>query len=103
MRYNEEHGITPQQIRKAHKAINEGRAVDYLERAFYDQQVSTAAEDPVTHYMDAVQLQKSIEHSRQLMLEASKKLDFMLAAQYRDEMLKLMDILEQKQASADKE
>ena len=101
MRYNEEHGITPQQIRKAHKAINEGVRVDYLDKAFYDQRIDSAAEDPITLGMDEQQLRKSIEHSRQQMLEASKKLDFMLAAQYRDEMLKLMDILEQKEADAE--
>ncbi len=46
--------------------------------------------------MNAEQLRKSIEHSRKLMLEASKRLDFVLAAQYRDEMLKLMEMLEEK-------
>jgi excinuclease ABC subunit B len=44
--------------------------------------------------MNVAQLVKAIEHTRQNMLAASKKLDFILAAQYRDEMLKMQEILE---------
>lgn len=93
MQYNEEHGITPTQIKKAQKAIHEGKTVDYIGKAYIDESFQKAAEDPIVMQMDKEQLQKSIEHTRKLMQKAAKSLDFMLAAQYRDEMLKLEEIL----------
>lgn len=93
MQYNEEHGITPTQIKKAQKAIHEGKTVDYIGKAYIDEPFQKAAEDPIIMQMDKEQLQKSIEHTRKLMQKAAKNLDFMLAAQYRDEMLKLEEIL----------
>lgn len=86
--YNEEHGITPTQIKKAIK----GKKVDYVGKAYIEEDFIKAAEDPVVTAMDKEQLEKSIEHTRKLMQKAAKDMDFMLAAQYRDEMLKLMDI-----------
>ena len=55
-----------------------------------------AAADPVVQYMTKGQLQKSIEQTRKLMQEAAKKLDFIEAAQYRDELLKLEELLKEK-------
>ena len=56
---------------------------------------ATAAEaDPVVNKLDDVQIEKMIERARNQMLEASKKLDFVAAAQYRDEMLKLQDVID---------
>ena len=95
-KYNEEHGITPTQIHKAHKALREGRRVDYVGKAYIEDEVRMAAEDPVVSVMDKEQLQKTIEHTRKLMQKAAKNMDFMLAAQYRDEMLKLMEIEKEK-------
>lgn len=46
--------------------------------------------------MTKSQLQKSIEQTRKLMQEAAKKLDFIEAAQYRDELLKLEELLKEK-------
>ncbi|MCH5176717.1 MAG: excinuclease ABC subunit UvrB [Prevotellaceae bacterium] len=94
--YNTEHGITPTQIRKAVKAIHEGKTVDYVAKAYMDAHSSKAAEDPIVEKMDAAQLSASIEHTRDLMQKAAKRLDFALAAQYRDEMLHLQDLLDQK-------
>ena len=91
--YNEEHGITPTQIKKAQKAIHEGKTVDYIGKAYIDESFQKAAEDPIVKHMDKEQLKKSIEHTRHLMQKAAKSLDFMLAAQYRDEMLKMEEIL----------
>ena len=50
----------------------------------------------VVQYMTKGQLQKSIEQTRKLMQEAAKKLDFIEAAQYRDELLKLEELLKEK-------
>ena len=80
------------QIKKAQTDIREGRHVDYVGKAYVEEMFQKAAEDPVVTHMDAEALEKAIEHSRKLMQEAAKRLDFMLAAQYRDEMLKLEEI-----------
>jgi excinuclease ABC subunit B len=96
MQYNTEHGITPTQIKKTIKNLHEGKRVDYLERAYMDADLNHAAEDtdPIVQKMDNQQLAAAIEHSRTLMQQAAKRLDFALAAQYRDEMLKLQDMLD---------
>ena len=47
-------------------------------------------------YMSKEQLEKSISRTRKLMQEAARKLDFIEAAQYRDELLRLEDMLKQK-------
>ena len=104
LRYNEEHGITPQQIRKAHNlnplasvaASNtpETPAHGATPRAYTEPEPSLmVAADPITQHMSADQLRKSIEHTRRLMQEAAKRLDFLQAAQYRDELLKMEEQL----------
>ncbi len=100
--YNEANGITPKQIQRARNAAlldkvstdsdkpKESKA--YIEP---DASVSIAA-DPIMQYMTKPQMEKSIERTRKLMQEAAKKLDFIQAAQYRDELLKLEDILKER-------
>ena len=52
--------------------------------------------DPIVEYMSAEQLKKSIERTRRQMEKAAEKMEFIEAAQYRDEMFKLMEILKLK-------
>jgi excinuclease ABC subunit B len=52
--------------------------------------------DPIVEYMSAEQLKKSIERTRRLMEKAAEKMEFIEAAQYRDEMFKLQEILKRK-------
>lgn len=98
IRYNMEHGITPQQIRKARTMtdlleiqheIGDKRA--YVETETPSQKVA----DPIIEYMSPKQLKKAIETTRSRMQEAARKLDFTLAAQLRDEMLKMMNKLDE--------
>lgn len=100
--YNEAHGITPQQIKKARNLSvfggNNADADAYLkdQRAYVEPSSPNVAADPVVQYMTKAQMQKSIERTRKLMQEAAKKLEFIEAAQYRDELLKLEDLMVEK-------
>ena len=100
--YNEEHGITPQQIKKAHTtaallgAGEETQADTREPKAYVEPDYASMAADPVVEYMSRPQLEKSIERTRKLMQDAAKKLEFIQAAQYRDELLKLEDLLKEK-------
>ena len=117
LKYNEEHHITPQQIRKgknlnvfatgeengAQKAAEQATAKQKKgqgkapARAYSEATTeSTHAADPIMQYMSRDQLEKSIEATRKLMQEAAKRLDFLEAAQYRDEVLKMEELLKEK-------
>lgn len=106
LKYNEEHGITPQQIQKSIKGTlasvettdkTTGKPGQYNIDAYVEPDAGAFAADPIVKNMSEAELRKSIENTKELMKEAAKNLDFMQAAQYRDEMLRLQDILEKKQ------
>ena len=100
--YNEANGITPQQIKKARNLAVFGNAsseADELlkeKHAYVEPTKPDIAADPVVKYMSKAQMEKSIERTRKLMQEAAKKLEFIEAAQYRDELLKLEDLMKEK-------
>ena len=103
MKYNAEHGITPKQIEKALTAsLAGGDSSDAkeLQRTTFGSQQATAmgafAADPIVERMTRPQLEKSIAETTRLMKEAAKKLDFLQAAQYRDEIIRLQKELELK-------
>lgn len=103
MRYNEEHGITPKQIEKALKLsdlrqITEGEEGSRQKQTAYISPMETGAfaADPIIQHMTRPQLEKSIAETTRLMKEAAKKLDFLQAAQYRDEIIRLQKELELK-------
>ena len=115
LKYNEEHGITPQQI---HKDIKEslmsmmssgGEERTPSNTAIGKQQANAPkkqykpyiepdgysyAADPVVKRMTRKQLEKSIADTTELMKEAAKNLDFLQAAQYRDEIVRLQSLLD---------
>ena len=100
--YNEAHGITPKQIvRSRDNALLEinGKQTGTEKKepkAYTDAPALYTAADPIVEYMSKEQLGKSISRTRKLMQEAAKKLDFIEAAQYRDELLRLEDMLKGK-------
>ena len=99
--YNEANGITPQQIKKARNLSVFGNAKEADEllkerHAYVEPSTQNIAADPVVQYMSKAQMEKSIERTRKLMQEAAKKLEFIEAAQYRDELLKLEDLMKEK-------
>ena len=117
LRYNEEHGIVPQQIRKDIKGslASLSQSADGQPVAAASSSSSTTgtkpkqyqpyiepdtyayAADPIVKRMTKKQLEKSIADTTLLMKEAAKNLDFLQAAQYRDEIVRLQDLLENQQ------
>lgn len=107
--YNEQHGITPQPIVKARTPIigQEKKSTEKVEpkqksskkAVTYDRDFSeteSIAANPVIAYMSETELKKSIEKVRAEMIEAAKNMDFISAAQLRDEMLRMEDLLKDK-------
>ncbi len=117
LRYNEEHGIVPQQIRKDIKGSlaslsqsADGQPVAAASSSssstgtkpkqyqpYIEPDTYAYAADPIVKRMTKKQLEKSIADTTLLMKEAAKNLDFLQAAQYRDEIVRLQDLLENQQ------
>lgn len=120
MAYNTEHHIVPRQITKAiqdgglaamrQQSFDGVKAVGALNKAgaprpyiepgerrylLPDEEPAMVA-DPIVRTMSEAELRKSILHTTALMKEAAKNLDFIQAAQYRDELLRLQELLEKK-------
>ena len=102
LHYNEMHGITPTQIVKTlrQSALHKEDRPDIreLQRSAYSPQSAAIgmAADPIVGRMTRQQLEKSIADTTKLMKAAAKNLDFLQAAQYRDEIIRLQQELELK-------
>lgn len=116
LKYNADHGIVPQQIRKDIKCALSGfmdgaksaenaapfstsqpRTTSTPYRPYIEPEPAAFAADPVVKRMTRKQLEKSIADTTELMKEAAKNLDFLQAAQYRDEIVRLQEELEGKE------
>ena len=116
LKYNADHDITPQQIRKdikgtlsafadaqlhdAQKPVGTGKAVDSKQtpkryQPYIEPEGYAYAADPIVKRMSRKQLEKSIADTTELMKEAAKQLDFLQAAQYRDEIVRLQSLLDE--------
>ena len=104
MQYNAEHHITPQQIVKDIKGALTGNTTTVETTKGYRSQAGGYVEpdavafaaDPIVERMTRQQLEKSIANTTALMKQAAKELDFIQAAQYRDEIARLQEQLELK-------
>ncbi len=97
--YNQKHGIIPKQAIKNSISLvaEKQQSAATLESHAYIEPEPSIAADPVVQYMNRAQLEKAIERTKKQMGEAAKKLDFIEAAQYRDELIKLQDMLTTKE------
>lgn len=101
MKYNENHNIKPQQIKKEikqtlskEKAPTARPTITY--KPYVESEEPAFAADPIIIKMTKEQLEKCIERTTSLMKEAAEQLDFIQAAQYRDEVIRLQKELEEK-------
>lgn len=101
MKYNEDHNIKPQQIKKEikqtlskEKAPTARPTIAY--KPYVESEEPAFAADPIIIKMTKEQLEKCIERTTSLMKEAAEQLDFIQAAQYRDEVIRLQKELEEK-------
>jgi len=99
--YNEEHNITPTTVSKSKDEIRRQSSILDIRAsvdptAYQEPEELSMAADPVVQYMNADQLEKAIQQTEKKMKRAAKDLDFITAAQYRDEMLALKKQLKDK-------
>lgn len=107
LHYNADHNITPRQIVKAiTSALPTSKETEpttsmqktAAQRVYIEPEGASFAADPIVRSMSKEELQKSIANTTALMKQAAKDLDFMQAAQYRDEIIRLQKELEEKEA-----
>ena len=108
LKYNEEHHIIPKQIEKkigstlavSSQANNNGkediRQNSKYKDVYLEPEAGAFAADPIVKRMSKAELEKSIANTTALMKQAAKDLDFIQAAQYRDEIIRLQNQLKEK-------
>ncbi len=94
MAYNDKHGITPQTITRTREEILARKSIlDVREgnkKAYVDREIEPSmAADPVLAFMSRDQVERMLADTERKMKDAAKELDFITAAQYRDEMMAL--------------
>ena len=105
LHYNELHHIVPRQITKDIKRNALGTApveeaapkTSPKYKPYIEEEHVAFAADPIVQTMSREQLEKSIANTTRLMKKAAKELDFIQAAQFRDELLRLQAMLEEKE------
>lgn len=108
LKYNEVHHITPKQIKKQIGSSLASLSVESNDRKdavtqngkypgiYLEPESGAFAADPIVKRMSKAELEKSIANTTALMKQAAKDLDFIQAAQYRDEIIRLQEQLKDK-------
>lgn len=108
LKYNEDHHITPKQIKKQIGSSLASLSVESNDRKdavtqngkypgiYLEPESGAFAADPIVKRMSKAELEKSIANTTALMKQAAKDLDFIQAAQYRDEIIRLQEQLKDK-------
>ena len=91
--YNEEHNITPRTVSKSREEILSQRSILDIRgeqgKAYIEPEEPSLAADPIIQYLDRDKLERMISETENKMKKAAKELDFISAAQYRDELFAL--------------
>ena len=108
LKYNADHHITPKQIVKSISTSlpttktegeigkPESQSLTIQPQAYIEPEDMAMVADPIVIHMTKAQLEKSIANTTELMKQAAKALDFIQAAQYRDEIVRLQQQLDDK-------
>ncbi|MCB0759005.1 MAG: excinuclease ABC subunit UvrB [Flavobacteriales bacterium] len=101
MAYNEEHGITPTQIKRDRTSVMQQTAVIDAgdgsgRKAYVEPEEMSLAADPVMRYMPVEDLEKNAALLETRMKKSAKELDFMTAAQLRDELFAIRKLIDEK-------
>ena len=107
MQYNEAHHIVPKPIEKkigssltmqtgSTETAQQRGKVSATKYAQLNPTGEAFVADPISRNMSKEALKKSIANTTALMKQAAKELDFLQAAQYRDEIVKLESLLNEK-------
>jgi excinuclease ABC subunit B len=91
--YNAKHNITPQQIVKNTQSTLLRSEFTAEPQAYVEKEFPNIAAEPVVKYMTKKDLEKLIAKTKKAMMDAAKKLEFLEAAQFRDELIKLEEML----------
>ncbi len=89
MAYNKEHNITPTTVSKTREQImSKGSILDIRGKktTYVEPDMPSIAEDPIVSYMNKDQMEKLVKQTEDRMKKAAKDLDFITAAQHRDEL-----------------
>ena len=93
MAYNEKHGITPRTVGKTREEILNSKSILDVRgrnpKAYIEPEMPSIAADPIVGYMTRDQIEKTIAETERKMKKAAKDLDFITAAQFRDELFAL--------------
>jgi excinuclease ABC subunit B len=93
MAYNEEHGIIPQTVRRSREEILAKKSILDIrgkqKDAYIEPDEPSLAADPIMEYLSKDKIELMIENTERKMRKAAKELDFISAAQYRDELFAL--------------
>ena len=93
MEYNEKHGITPTTVAKTREEIlSQSSILDIRgkkSKAYLEPEEPSLAADPIIGYMTRDQIERMVSETETKMKKAAKDLDFITAAQYRDELFAL--------------
>jgi excinuclease ABC subunit B len=99
MQYNEENNITPRTVSKSKEEILSQKSILDIrgpKEAYVEPEEPSLAADPLVAYMNKEQIEKLIEATDKKMKKAARELDFITAAQYRDELFALKQQLRKK-------
>lgn len=101
MAYNAEHGITPTQIKRDRASIMQQTSVMDAgdgsgRKAYIEPDALSLAADPVMRFMPVADLEKQAIALEAKMKRAAKDLDFVGAAQLRDELFALRKLIDEK-------